>query len=190
MIEQIQSKGEGGAARPASPQDSWQQLYVAGKLSGEIQEICETLAIQPMLAPGTRSDLIRAAARLFCPLEQDARQVEEGIRRRESLSETYIKPLRTVLLHCRTNAVSGCRFGYLSAQPPVYETGKVILGALILLIPDDGDPIRLRLMQELSAMLIEDDQLIRLLRSQDRAGAVALVEQRFAQRIRQDEDFF
>lgn len=189
LIERLQRTGT-TSVPPAGESDSWKQLYYAGKLSGEIQEVCETLAIQQIPAPGTRSDLIWAAARLFCPLEQDAVQVEQGIRRRESLSETYIKPLRSVLLHCRTNAVSGCRFGYLSAQPPVYENGKIIQGALILLIPDDGDPVRLRLMQELSAMLIEDDQLIRLLRSQDRAGAVALVAQRFAQRIRQEEDLF
>ena len=49
------------------------------------------------------------------------------------MGDTYIKPLFALLLHCRTKAVSDCRFGYLQAQPPVYEAGKMIMGAFVLL---------------------------------------------------------
>lgn len=46
------------------------------------------------------------------------------------MGDTYIKPLFALLLHCRTKAVSDCRFGYLQAQPPVYEAGKMIMGGI------------------------------------------------------------
>ncbi|MEE0032566.1 MAG: hypothetical protein ACLSGI_09990 [Butyricicoccaceae bacterium] len=49
------------------------------------------------------------------------------------MGDTYIKPLFALLLHCRTKAVSDCRFGYLQAQPPVYEAGKMIMGHLCCL---------------------------------------------------------
>ena len=67
------------------------------------------------------------------------------------MGDTYIKPLFALLLHCRTKAVSDCRFGYLQAQPPVYEAGKMIMGALVLLAPDTGDPIPVEGMRMVSA---------------------------------------
>lgn len=46
------------------------------------------------------------------------------------MGDTYIKPLFALLLHCRTKTVSDCRFGYLQAQLPVYEAGKMIMGGI------------------------------------------------------------
>ena len=76
------------------------------------------------------------------------------------MGDTYIKPLFALLLHCRTKAVSDCRFGYLQAQPPVYEAGKMIMGAFVLLAPDTGDPIPVEVMRMVSAQLIEEPELI------------------------------
>ena len=72
--------------------------------------------------------------------------------------------LFALLLHCRTKAVSDCRFGYLQAQPPVYEAGKMIMGAFVLLAPDTGDPIPVEVMRMVSAQLIEEPELIERLR--------------------------
>lgn len=91
---------------------------------------------------------------------------------------TYIKPLFALLLHCRTTAVSDCRFGYLQAQPPVYEAGKMIMGALVLLAPDTGDPIPVEVMRMLSAQLIEEPELIERLRTGQRDAAVQLLEEK------------
>ena len=81
------------------------------------------------------------------------------------MGDTYIKPLFALLLHCRTKAVSDCRFGYLQAQPPVYEAGKMIMGALVLLAPDTGDPIPVEVMRMVSAQLIEEPEVIERLRT-------------------------
>ena len=88
------------------------------------------------------------------------------------MGDTYIKPLFALLLHCRTKAVSDCRFGYLQAQPPVYEAGKMIMGALVLLAPDTGDPIPVEVMRMVSAQLIER------LRTGRRDAAVQLLEEK------------
>ncbi len=86
----------------------------------------------------------------------------QQLRRRAAMGDTYIKPLFALLLHCRTKAVSDCRFGYLQAQPPVYEAGKMIMGAFVLLAPDTGDPIPVEVMRAwVSAQLIEEPELIR-----------------------------
>lgn len=175
--------------KPARPRkhrhnEDWKGLYYAGKLSASIDELLDTLTIDVIHAPISRSALITRAARLFCPLEADARQVEAGLLRRERIGNTYIKPLRAVLLHCKSNAVSGCRFGYLSAVPPVYENGKIISGALILLIPDDGDKARLEIMQTVSSILVEDERLINALRTGQKEEALRLLREGLAERIK------
>ena len=88
------------------------------------------------------------------------------------MGDTYIKPLFALLLHCRTKAVSDCRFGYLQAQPPVYEAGKMIMGAFVLLAPDTDDPIPVEVMRMVSAQLIER------LRTGQRDAAVQLLEEK------------
>lgn len=60
--------------------------------------------------PVSRQGLIDAASRLFCPNEDASRLVAQQLRRREAMGDTYIKPLFALLLHCRTKAVSDCRF--------------------------------------------------------------------------------
>lgn len=167
-------------AQPARPRkrihsENWKGLYYAGKLSAAIDELLDTFLIDRIVVPASRNALITRASQLFCPLEQDAKTVEEALLRREALGDTYIKPLRAVLLHCKTNAVSGCRFGYLEADPPVYENGKIISGALILLIPDDGDKARLEIMRSVSSLLVEDEQLITALRRKERLEAMEIL---------------
>lgn len=177
--------------KPSRPQkrlhsEDWKGLYYTGKLSASIDELLDTLMIDQILAPASRSTLITRASHLFCPLDYDAKQVEAGLLRREALADTYVKPLRSVLLHCKTNAVSGCRFGYLESVPPVYENGKIICGALVLLIPDDGDKARLEIMQSVSSLLVEDDRLITALRNNNRPEAVRLLREGLAQRVAMD----
>lgn len=163
--------------RPRSP------LRYYARLTRSMTELLENLTIQPLKAPGSRQALIRAASQMFCPQEVDARLVEQQLRRRETLGDTYIKPLYALLLHCRTAAVPDCRFGYLLAQPPVYEPGRIVLGALVLLAPDDGDPVPVEVMQSISAQLIETPQLMEALRTGQQQQAAELLEQCFNQKF-------
>ena len=149
------------------------------RLTRSMSGLLEHLTIQPVKAPGNRQAMIRAASQMFCPQEADARLVEQQLRRRETLGDTYIKPLYALLLHCRTNAVRECRLGYLQAQPPVYEPGRIILGALVLLAPDDGSGIPVEVMQNVSGQLIEAPQLMEALRTGQRQEAIELLEQGF-----------
>ena len=100
------------------------------------------------------------------------------------MGDTYIKPLFALLLHCRTKAVLDCRFGYLQAQPPVYKAGKMIMGALVLLAPDTGDPIPVEVMRMVSAQLIEEpaDRSARRSRAADgrKAGSSVLRTRRLS----------
>ena len=136
------------------------KLQYYARLTRSMTGLLEHLTIQPVKVPGSRAALIHAAAQLFCPQEADARLVEQQLRRRETLGDTYIKSLYALLLHCRTSAVKDCRLGYLQAQPPVYEPGRIVL-----LAPDDGNGVPVEVMQNVSGQLIETPRLMEALRT-------------------------
>lgn len=165
-----------------APADRRNALRYAVKMSAGLLSLLKHVTIQRVTAPGGRAALIRAASGLFCADPQSAGQIEQKLSRRETLGDTYIEPLRALLLHCRTDAVEECRFGYLCADPPVYENRRIILGALVLLAPAEGD-IPLEIMQAVSALLIEEPALIDALRKEERARAVELLESGLGQRF-------
>lgn len=181
-IEQLQSSQQ-ASAQPKISRRKEQTLQYAGAVNGEMMELLETLRLETVSLPKNRAGLIRAASRLFCSLEKDRNIVEEKLWNRETLGDTYIKPLKALLLHCKTDTVSGCRLGYLKAEPPVYESGKMILGALVLLAPEQGNSIQMEIMQGVSALLIEEPKLIELLRSDNRQKAVLFLEQKLTERF-------
>lgn len=184
--QQYGHRGEGGTPRPAqTPENRAQALRYAARLSAALLELLDALAIRRVELPGDRTTLIRAAARLFCTQPEDVRRVEKALFHRETMGETYIPPLRAVLLHCFTPAVPGCRFGYLKAEPPVYENGRVLYGALVLLAPESEDGIPADVMQAVSAILIEQPELIEQLRLGHRDQAAALLEKGLGERFRQ-----
>ena len=185
--QQYSHKGETRARRPAQaqPESRAQALRYAARLSAALLELLDGLVIRRVSLPGDRTTLIREAARLFCPQPDGARRVEKALLQREAMGETYIPPLGAVLLHCFTPAVPGCRFGYLKAEPPVYENGRVIGGALVLLAPDAEDGIPADVMQAVSAILIEQPELMEQLRLGHREQAAALLEKGLGERFRQ-----
>ena len=130
--------------------------------------------------------MLHAAARLFSRAPQQAREIEQALARREALGDTYIPPLRAHLLHCKTGAVDGCRLGYLRLPHPVMEDGREILGAVVMLAPDRPEPVWQRVMQEVSAVLIDRPALIESLRAGERDQAVRLLEADLSLRFRRE----
>lgn len=189
-IEKAQSRPLRPAADDAGRSGS--ALRYAGRLSALLLELLDCLKIETAPMPKTRAGLIAAGAALFCPRAQDKAAVEQAFLRREALGDTYIRPLRALLLHCRTPAVRGCRVGYLRADPPVYENGSLMQGALVLLAPpktpDDPDDLPLQVMQAVSALLVEQPELIAALRAADRAKAANLLEHGLSRQFRQTLD--
>lgn len=185
-IQRLQNAPPPAAQQPPAPAaNRAEALRYAAQLSASILELLDTMAIRLVPRPGGRPALIEEAARLFCPLPADAQTVEQALLCREELGDTYIQPLQAVLLHCRTGAVAGCRLGYLQAQPPVYEPGKIIRGAVVLLAPDRDDSIPVEVVQAVSALLIEQPELMEQLRLGNRQQAASLLEKGLGDRFRQ-----
>lgn len=130
--------------------------------------------------------MLHAAARLFSRSPQHLREIETALARREALGDTYIPPLRAHLLHCKTSAVDSCCLGYLRLPYPVTENGREILGAVVMLAPDRPEPVWQRVMQEVSAVLIDRPALIESLRAGERDQAVRLLETDLSLRFRRE----
>lgn len=165
------------AARPAA------DLRYASAVSACVVDLLDTLTVREVPAPRIRRDLIRHAARLFCPTFGAAHRVETALLRREALGDTYIPPLRALLLHCKTDAVTGCRLGYLRPARPLTESGYEVQGAIVMLAPDRLEPVWQQVMQEVSAVLIDRPALIEALHAGDRTGAAELLEEELARRL-------
>lgn len=168
------------AVRPAA------DLRYAGAVSACVVDLLDTLVVREVSAPRTRRDLIRHAARLFCPSFGLAHRVETALVRREALGDTYIPPLRALLLHCKTDAVNGCRLGYLRPARPLAEAGRDIQGAIVMLAPNQPEPVWQQVMQEVSAVLIDRPALIEALHTGDRDRAAVLLEEELAQRLQSE----
>lgn len=167
------------AAKP----DRRAALRYTAEMSSEILRLLNHVTLQRIEDPKSKDAFIQQASRLFCQDPQQIPSIAAQLWHRENLSSTYIKPLRALLLHCRTEAVRHCRLGYLSAKPPVMLEGQWVEGALVLLAPKDGQ-IPLEIMQAVSALLIEQPALMEAFRSEDMAQAVELLEAGLSQRFR------
>lgn len=176
------AKVQAGTAVPARAVQPADDLRYAGRFSAALLDLLAALRIETVSLPRTRMALITQAAKLFAA--DDPAPIEQAILRREAMGDTYIRPLWALLLHCKTNAVPGCRLGYLRAEPPVYEDGRMIRGALVLLAPETEDTVPTEVMQAVSGLLIEEPQLIQSLRAGDLDGAAEVLERGLGQRFR------
>ena len=181
-VETFREQASTGAQPAPQPAD----LRYADALSACLVGLLDTLTIRDIPDPHTRREVLHAAAGLFSHTPQQTREIEEALARREALGDTYIPPLRAHLLHCKTNAVDGCRLGYLRLPHPVMAEGREMLGAVVMLAPDRPEPVWQRVMQEVSAVLIDRPALIEALRAGDREQAARLLETDLSLRFRRE----
>lgn len=174
------------ASAAVQPMPQPADLRYADALSACLVGLLDTMAIDDIPAPRTRGEVLHAAARLFSRSPQQLREIETALARREALGDTYIPPLRAHLLHCKTSAVDSCCLGYLRLPYPVTENGREILGAVVMLAPDRPEPVWQRVMQEVSAVLIDRPALIESLRAGERDQAVRLLETDLSLRFRRE----
>lgn len=146
------------------------QVDEIGRASTELSELLDHIVISPVHLVHARTELIEAAAKLFASDDISSDIIRQVFENREALGDTYIKPFRALLLHGRTECVSHCRFGYVRLQPPLYENGKIIQGAIVMLIPSEQDTTCQKLMSRISALLLDHHELLQDMRSGNLTG--------------------
>lgn len=161
------------AAARLTPQD----IRFISALGDELLQLCGDVRIKQAPIIKNRAALYACAAQLFATDETAANDIELAFVRRDSLGDTYIKPFRALLLHCSTAFTTHCRLGYVRLEPPFYEKGKVMLGAVVMLIPaQDALQVCATLMSEVSALLIRRPSLLELMRAGDLTALTGALE--------------
>ena len=151
-----------------------QKICAAGD---ELLDVLEQLRFTTMIAARSRTQVIERAGALFADSPQAAADIEAGLYERDQLADTYVKQLHVLLLHCQTPMVDHGRFGYIKLEPPVYENGRIILGAVVMLVPQRReDNLIHQMMGAVSALLVEDKKLLEQLRAGDWEGSKLCIE--------------
>lgn len=103
----------------------------------ELQDMLRHVKLETVALAANRDAVIAAAGALFAENERMAADIENGLYERDQLADTYVKQFHALMLHCRTNMVEHPRLGYLRLEPPLYENGKVVFGAFVMLAPEE-----------------------------------------------------
>lgn len=152
------------------------------QLGRELYALLDHVCILQAPVLHSRAMLVRQAAGLFAA-EDDARAgIAHVFAERNKLSDPYIRQFHALLLHGRTALVAHACFGYVRLEPPVYEDGRMLLGALVMLIPaGDRSTCCAQIMSEISGLLLEEPLLLDVLRLGDSAELRVLLEERLLQ---------
>lgn len=177
MIAALEPIGREAVARELNrpmTRERVQEVCCAGQ---ELLNLLDNLRFDSMFAARKRAEVIERAGALFAENDQDAAYIESGLYERDQLADTYVKQFHALLLHCQTSEVEHARFGYIRLEPPLYENGRIILGAVVMLVPERReDNILHQLIGALSALLVEDKKLLERLRAGDWDGSKACIE--------------
>ena len=149
-----------------------------GTLGQEIYNLLGHVRIRHAPIVRSRAELITQSAILFAENRAAQDGLAELFRARDQLADTYIKPFHALLLHGRTPLTSSPCFGYVRLDPPFYEKGRVMLGAVVMLIPDGPrGEICARIMSEISGLLLENHALLDAMRDENEDGLASLLEE-------------
>lgn len=177
VIATLEPLGKNDVARALNRTMTREQVQEVCCAGQELLDLLDNLRFDSMFAVRRRAEVIERAGALFADNEQDASYIESGLYERDQLADTYVKQLHMLLLHCQTSTVEHARFGYIKLEPPLYENGRIILGAVVMLVPERReDNILHQLTGALSALLVEDKKLLERLRAGDWDGSKACIE--------------
>lgn len=148
-----------------------------GALGRELYALLDGICIYNAPIIHTRTELIEQAAKVFTSSLESQQRIKELFETRDQMADTYIKPFHALLLHGRTSLVAQPCFGYVRLNPAFYERGRVVLGAVVMLITDgEQGEIGARLMSEISGLLLENQALIDTMRAGDAQALTAQME--------------
>lgn len=162
---------------PTTASIDWSDLSYLEKLGDEIRYTFDHILLGRAPVLHSKAEVLSYAASLFADSEDEESHLLNVIKKREDLGDTYIKSFHMLLLHGKTNVTKHALFGYVSLKPPVYEQGRMILGAIVSFIPEqDNDPIYAKIISEIIGALMDHNQLLNALRESDTDSFLYLLE--------------
>ncbi len=176
ILSQKQHREQTPGAIPTAPLTRHDVEYISS-LGNEIYHLLKNIRFGRAPVLQNREDIIVHAASLFADTPETEQHFYEIIKKRDLLADTYMKPFHALFLHGRSPHVTHPCFGYIHMEPPVYENGRIILGAMISFIPEeDPNKTAASLASEIIGALLEEPDLLAALRNADDELFIRLLE--------------
>lgn len=178
MIVSMQSQKRKHPMEPVETGSTGNDIQVIVRVGEELLNLLEHMQFETVYAAQNRLDIIAKAGMMFAENDCMAADIEAGLYERDQMSDTYVKQFHVLMLHCETSMVEHARFGYIRLEPPVYENGRVIFGAMVMLAPQSGENRMLAphyLLSAISSLMVENKTLVDQLRAGDWNGSQASI---------------
>ena len=143
-------------------------IHYITSLANEIFSLLENIRIGQAPVLQSREEIISYASSLFADTPETEQHFYTIMKHRDQIADTYMKPFHALLLHGKSSLIEHPCFGYVRLEPPVYENGRIILGAIVSFIPDSPDnQISASVASEIIGSLLEDPALLKALHNTD-----------------------
>lgn len=147
------------------------EIFHVALLGSEILQVLDNIKISTEDCLESKEDLIVKAGQLFARNGEMEEIIARDLAKRENISSTFIPSRNMLFLHCETKGVRHCRFGYISLRKPIKDKKDIILGAIVMLIPKEGQRAYREVMSEISGALAEKEQIMTYLYHKNRKAA-------------------
>lgn len=178
-VEQINARRKQDsqhAAAPSLKRFNRSQLDSITHLGIEIGELLDNFTICKLSGLSHTEDLIGHAADLFADNMSNRRRISSDLAQREAYQSTFLPDLRIYLLHCCTQAIAHCRFGYLRLQEPIIRPDGMVDGAVLMLAPESEHSEYIDVISHMSMLLAEDKRFLEALKRADEKEGRRLAE--------------
>lgn len=176
ILSQKQRQEQTARQIPAAPLTRDNVEYISA-LGDEIYHLLDNIRFGRAPVLQNREDIIVHAASLFADTPETEQHFYDIIKKRDQLADTYMKPFHTLFLHGRSPDITHACFGYVHLEPPIYENGRIILGAIISFIPEGNEnKTAAPLASEIVGALLEEPDLLAALRNADDELFASLLE--------------
>ena len=138
-------------------------------IGSEIYELLGNIYINQAPILKNREELISYSSSLYADSSEMQTHLYKILKDRDSLADTYIKPFQALLLHGRSPEISSSCFGYVRLEPPIYEKGHIIRGAIVSLIPSGpSSEVAAPVTSEVIGALLEEPGLLKALQTMNK----------------------
>lgn len=146
-------------------------------IGSEIYELLGNIYINQAPILKNKEEVISYCSSLYADTSEMQAHLYKILKDRDNLADTYIKPFEALLLHGRSTEISASRFGYVRLEPPIYEKGHVIRGAIVSLIPSGpSSNVSAPVTSEVIGALLEEPELLKALQNLNKENFVKQLE--------------
>lgn len=147
-------------------------------IGSEIYELLGNIYLNQAPILKNREELISYSASLYAESSEMQEHLYKILKDRDTLADTYIKPFQALLLHGRSPKLTRSCFGYVRLEPPIYEKGHIIRGAIVSLIPSGpASEVSAPVTSEVIGALLEEPELLKTLQNMDKEQFTKLLEE-------------